>query len=228
MIRVSNIKKTYGSKKVLDDISFTIKDSESVAIIGENGSGKSTLAEIIVKSLEPDLGTVTYCDENDAKITPKIGFQYQSNSWPQEIRVSDLITFYTKCSNFDKTQLNHFLEIFEIKTFFNADIKSLSGGEKQRINFLLAIINNPDFLVLDELFSGLDLRMQFKLIKYIKSNFLKENKSLMVISHIPEEIKQLCNRAIFIKNGKIFKDIEINEQTNLREKMVSFFEKGDF
>ncbi|AOG60499.1 ABC transporter ATP-binding protein [Spiroplasma helicoides] len=228
MIEIINVSKRYGKKVILDNINFTVQDGEAVGILGSNGAGKTTLMEIIVGQIKASSGKVLLNGQEDAY--KKFGIQFQEGFWPKGMTSRLLIKYFKKkwSKQFDE-RTNELIEIFEIKSILDKDLNELSGGQKQRLNTLLAILNNPNYIFLDEMITGLDLKMQLRLASFF-SDLKKEKKTLIVISHIPEEVEHLCDRVIIIDDGKIFLDMKIDEvlkkYKTVRELLIKYYE-GD-
>ncbi|WP_146637678.1 ABC transporter ATP-binding protein [Spiroplasma clarkii] len=202
----------------MDDVSFEIKDGEAVAILGANGAGKSTLVEIIAGIIEPTSGEIAYVSEgktSDSKKNDKdflqknVGIQFQSGAWPFNTMGTDLLEFFVGRKWKTNEYITELINVFEISSILKNRIASCSGGEQQRFNCFLSIINNPKILILDELITGLDLKMQIKLIKFFQELRKKSGLTLIVVSHIPEEVEQVCDRIIILKQGKIYKQMDI-------------------
>lgn len=228
ILEIKNLTKKYGKKIILDNINLKIYRKERVAIVGANGAGKSTLVDIIAGSTNKTQGEINY-NLNNSILKKAIGIQYQESNWPSGISAKDVINFNRKLKN-KLTNLDQLLEIFEINEFIKVPLEKVSGGQKQRFNALLSVISNPELLILDELSSGLDMHIQFKIIDFLKSYFHNNSKTLLIISHNSEEIELLANRLIVLENGKIFIDKPVKEIINtwgsIRNFMIKFF-KGE-
>ncbi|ASP28145.1 ABC transporter ATP-binding protein [Spiroplasma corruscae] len=228
MILVEKVNKYFGKKQVLKDISLKIEDSEAVAFLGSNGSGKTTLVEIIAKLLEPTSGKVKFLDSNNIIVDKTVGMQFQDGSWPQGTKIIDLVKFYKSKSYLQSDEFKELSNSFNLESLMKKNIDSLSGGERQRANCFLSIINNPQVLILDELITGLDLEMQIKLVNYFKKYKQKNKVSLLIISHNPEEVEELCDRIIILKNGEVFEDCKIDkvleEYGSIRKRLLKYFE----
>ncbi|AOG60978.1 ABC transporter ATP-binding protein [Spiroplasma helicoides] len=229
MIQLKNINKYFGKRHVLKDITLDIEDNAAIAFIGSNGSGKTTLVEIIAKLLKPTQGSIHYTSDKEAKdVNRRVGMQFQDGSWPPGTKIIDLVKFYKDKSFINSDEFNQLVDAFNLKDFINKSIDSLSGGERQRANCFLSIINNPEILILDELITGLDLEMQIKLIKFFKE-YKKNNKvALLIVSHIPEEVEELCDRVVILKSGEIYEDSDmktiIEKHGSLRKRLLKYYE----
>ncbi|AKX34430.1 iron complex transport system ATP-binding protein [Spiroplasma litorale] len=228
MIILDKVNKFYGKKQVLKDISLNIQDNETIAFIGSNGSGKSTLVEIIAKLLKPTNGTVKYISSKNEEISKRVGMQFQDGSWPPGTKILDLVKFYKDKKYLETDEFNELVDAFSLKNFITKSIDSLSGGERQRANCFLSVINSPELLILDELITGLDLEMQIKLIRFFKNYKSNNNITLLIVSHIPEEVEELCERVVILKNGEIFEDKSmkdiLKEHGTLRKRLIKYYD----
>lgn len=213
MIKINNLTKRYNKDKiVLENIDLEIPNGESIGILGANGSGKSTLVEIIAGINEQTSGEVLFLNQNnetDKELKESIGIQFQKGDWPFNTRAVDLLNLLVGKKWSISEYINELIDIFEVKNIINKRLNECSGGEQQRFNSLLSIIKKPRILILDELITGLDLKMQMKLINFFDELKKKEDITLIIISHIPEEIEQICKRVIVLNEGKIYKDAKV-------------------
>ncbi len=232
LIRLTDIKKNYRSKKVLRGVNLIINKGEHIAILGANGAGKSTLTEIIATIKEPSEGTIYYSFGNKKKkITPNIGMQFQDSSYPPTYKVIDLVHFFAKSgkNRLNKEEIEEFMRLFNLWDFKQFYADSLSGGQRQRLNILLSVINSPKLLILDELSTGLDIDSVEKIQNYILDYVNKNEITLLLVSHNPDEVKTLTDRIVLIDNGVVYKDELISEiekeHTSLEDYLFGYFEE---
>ncbi len=227
IIEIKNLTKEFRKKVVLNKINLDIFQSDRLAIVGSNGAGKTTLVDIISFSVKKTSGTINY--NFTQKNSKSIGIQYQESQWPPGISANDVIKFNRKLKN-NLSHIDKLINVFEIKDFLKMQLCKLSSGQKQRFNALLSVISDPELLILDELSSGLDMNIQFKIIEFLKAYFKEKNKTLIIISHNSEEIELLANRVVILNKGKIFLDLPMKDITkkwgSVRELMIKYF-KGD-
>ncbi len=221
IVSLENINKFYDKKHVLKDLSFDIKKGDRIAFIGGNGSGKSTTVEIIAKVKEQSSGTIKY----DKKIV--IGIQFQESNYPIGITVNALVKFYLNRydTKLTKDEISKMVNIFRLEDLLKKQIIDLSGGQKQRLNILLALIHQPNFLILDELSTGLDIKVRRELRDFIKE-YLKKNKdcALILVTHSMSEAEELANRVIVLDWGKITHDLSL---TAIKKKHKSLSKFAD-
>ena len=146
MLKLENVRKTYGSLVAVDDLSFTVKDGEIFGLLGENGAGKTTTFRMIMGLLEPDKGKITLNGKKiDYKETDKIGFVTEERSLLTKLTVKEMIEYYGVLKGMDEKdidkKLDYWLEKFEITEYKFKKIKELSKGNQQKIQFISAVIN---------------------------------------------------------------------------------------
>lgn len=203
VINVQNVTKTYYDKKVVDDVSFQINEGECTALIGPNGAGKSTLIDMIIGDRQPTEGKI----ESDLNQLNKkqMGILFQTTAFPDVIKVKELFYLY---KSFYKETLS--LESFKQITRFNDDkleqfAAKLSGGERRILDFTLAIIGKPKFVILDEPTSAMDTEMRkhfWKVIEQMK----QEGKTIFYTSHYIEEVERMADRVVVLNKGKLVMD----------------------
>ncbi len=199
ILAVHNLIKKYKKIKVLDGISVNIKKGQRIGIVGPNGSGKTTFCETISLIRKANSGEIVV--QNDLKI----GMQLQESVYAKSIKGRDLINLLINhfLINISALELNNFLELLNITDLINSPINNLSGGQKQRVNILLAVLINPDLLILDELTTGLDLESQESVFKFLEKFLNNKDKTLLLISHNMKEIVRFCDEIWFMNKGKI-------------------------
>lgn len=209
IISITGLKKTFksrkeGTKEVHKGIDLEINRGETVAIIGANGAGKTVLMETLVRVLRQDEGQIQY---NFEGLHPfeEIGMQFQDADSTGNLTAKDMIDFIKSMykSKVDDKQLEEMIDIYGIRPYIKSKIKKLSGGQRQRVNLLLATMHNPKLMILDEFITGLDILSVRDILDYIKKLKEENNSTLIIISHQPEEIRQLSNRIFGLKDGVI-------------------------
>ncbi len=217
IVNAKNIKKNYGKAKILHGINLKIYKGDRVAILGPNGAGKSTLTEIIAKIKEPTSGVVEYSfGKTKKEISSKIGIQFQETSYPTYFRVIDIVKFFSEATRMflSKEEILQLLQTFQLDGLEKKQAHSLSGGQKQRLNVLLAILNNPELILLDELSTGLDVQSRDSIKKFMHEFLETSNATMMLVSHNVDEIEYLANRLVIIYDGIVFDDVSIETIRN--------------
>ena len=205
MIEVKNLTKKYGSKKVLDNVTFTVNDGEVLGFLGPNGAGKSTTLNIVTGYISSNEGSVTIDGidimDNAIEYKKKIGYLPEIPPLYTDMKVWEYLDFVCELKKADKSCIDTILEEVKISDVKNYLIRNLSKGYRQRVGIAQALIGNPDILILDEPTVGLD-PMQIIDIRNVISE-LGKKKTLIISSHILSEISAVCSRVLIINKGKI-------------------------
>jgi ABC-2 type transport system ATP-binding protein len=206
-ISVKNVTKIYGKQKALDNVSFEIKKGEIVGFLGPNGAGKSTMMKIITGYIPPTSGYVEVNGlsifENSLEIKRQIGYLPEQNPLYYEMYVKEFLEFIAKLYGIKDVQkrVKEMIDICGLEIEQHKKIKALSKGYKQRVGLAQALIHNPSVLILDEPTSGLDPNQLEEIRQLIKQ--LGKNKTVMLSTHIMQEVEAVCNKVIIIHRGKI-------------------------
>ncbi len=208
ILEVNNISKHFGTfkkKTVLEKINFKAKSGDIIGLLGLNGAGKSTLMKIIIGYYTQNTGTV-YLGGQDTlknrKLTQgKIGYLSEENPLYPNMYVLEFLQFICNIHNIKVSKVNNITKLTGLDKVKNQKIKTLSKGFKQRIGIAQALIHDPDLILLDEPTSGLDPKQLID-IRNIITNIGKD-KTILLSTHIIQEIEAMCNKVIIIHNGKI-------------------------
>ncbi len=211
MIEVRNIKKYYGSKIAVDDVSFAVNDGEILGFLGPNGAGKSTTMNILTGYISSNEGTVTIDGfeilKEPIKAKSKIGYLPEIPPLYLDMTVREYLNFMFDLKNIKFPKISHIEEICEkVKIIDVIDrlIKNLSKGYKQRVGLAQALLGNPKLLILDEPTVGLDPKQIIEIRNLIKE--LKKDHTIILSSHVLPEIQSICDRVLVINKGKIVAD----------------------
>jgi ABC-2 type transport system ATP-binding protein len=209
-ISINKVNKFYGKQQALTDVSFSLNKGEIVGFLGPNGAGKSTLMKIITCYLEQDSGKVQVCDlntiEQNLKVKAKIGYLPEQNPLYTDMYIKEYLTFVGRIYKVQNLN-NRITEIIQ-QTGLTAEqskkIGELSKGFKQRVGLAAALIHNPEILILDEPTTGLDPNQLVEIRNLIKE--VGKDKTVLLSTHIMQEVDKMCNRIIIINKGKIVED----------------------
>ncbi len=206
-IKVENITKLYGEQKALNNVSFEINTGDIVGFIGPNGAGKSTMMKIITGFLPPSSGKVIVNDvdvnENSLKVKANIGYLPEHNPLYLDMYVKEYLRFVGgiyKLNNL-KTRVEEIIEKVGLTKEQNKKISALSKGYRQRVGIAQALIHDPKILILDEPTSGLDPNQIVEVRNLISE--VGKNKTVMLSTHIMQEVEAICDKVIIINNGEI-------------------------
>ncbi|MCI8277508.1 MAG: ATP-binding cassette domain-containing protein [Clostridia bacterium] len=224
MLEVKNLTKKFGEKTALDNISFKVENGKIFGLVGRNGAGKSTTFRIILKILEQTAGEIKY-DGKDitSEVLDKIGYLPEEGSLIPTYTVAELCEYYGALKLMKpeeiKNNLIMWLEEFNIMEYMNKKVKDLSKGNRQKIQFIVSVLHNPEFLILDEPFSGLD-PISTEELKNAILKLKKENKTIIFSSHRMDHVEILCENLLILDKGKVLL------QGNLQEILETYEIKG--
>ncbi|MGN1311759.1 MAG: ABC transporter ATP-binding protein [Bacilli bacterium] len=213
MIEIKNVSKTYnGKNKALNNISFKINNGEIFAFIGHNGAGKTTMIKSIVGILDFEEGDILINNKSIKKepIACKKMMAYVPDNPDlyENMKAIDFINFI--CDMYEisleerKNNIIKYAKMFEIEDNLNDDISSFSHGMKQKIALIAALSHNPEILIMDEPFVGLDPKAVYDM-KELMHKMTKEGKTVFFSTHILDVAEKLCDEVAIIKNGEIVK-----------------------
>ncbi len=205
-LTVEGINKSFGQKKVLKDISFTAKSGFALGLLGRNGSGKTTTIRIIMDIFEPDSGNVTIDGISNRKSTVKIGYLPEERGLYPKRNILEQMVYFGELKGMKpkdaKESAERLLKKLNAEEYLKKRLDTLSKGNQQKIQLAIALINNPDIIVLDEPFSGLD-PVNAKILKDIVSDLVRENKVVLFSSHQMSNVEEFCDDICIINNGTI-------------------------
>ena len=212
-VSVRNLTKSFGGRRVVDDLSFDVRKDEVFALLGHNGAGKSTTIDLILGLKAPDGGSAKVLGMDAAKnrkqVFERVGVQLQNTQYQTSITVEEACIEYASlyAAPADYPRL---LEQFGLGTLRKNFVSKLSGGERQTLSVVLALIGNPEIVFLDELTTGLDVvarREVWRTLKQLESQGL----TIFLTTHYMEEAEALCDRVCIIKSGKKVAEGTIDE-----------------
>ncbi|MFA7057498.1 MAG: ATP-binding cassette domain-containing protein [Candidatus Cloacimonadales bacterium] len=229
MIRLENLVKDYGTVRAVNSIDFEINEGEILGFLGPNGAGKSTTLKMITCYLNPTAGNIHVGKynvvENSAEIRSMIGYLPETNPLYTEMTVYDYLKYVATMRNIKGKEFNtafkRTIDKCGLKEVVAKPIHTLSKGFKQRVGLAQAIIHNPRILILDEPTSGLDPNQIVEIRELIKE--LGKEKTVVLSSHILQEVQALCDRIIIINRGKIVADgsqADLTEDYSNRARLI--------
>lgn len=206
MLKLENVCKNYGEVVAVDNLSFTVEKGEILGLLGLNGAGKTTTFRMILGLIDDYTGSITLDNKKiDYGVTDKIGFLTEERSLLTKFTVVEQIKFYGVLKGLDEKviedKLDMYLEEFKITEYKNKKIKELSKGNQQKIQFISAIINDPELLILDEPFSGLD-PINVELFKSVIMRLKEKGTSIIFSTHRMEHVELFCDKIVILVRGK--------------------------
>lgn len=234
-IQVKNLTKSFSGRKVINDLSFEVNKGEVFALLGHNGAGKSTTIDLILGLKCPDEGNATILRmdavKHRKKVFERVGVQLQHTEYQNMMTVEEACMEYA--SLYEKpSDYKALLHSFGLSDLKKSYINKLSGGEKQKLSVVLALIGNPEIVFLDELTTGLDVaarREVWRTLKHLKEKGL----TIFLTTHYMEEAQALCDRVCLIKSGEkviegtIAEIVKASGKTNLEEAYLYFMDEEE-
>jgi ABC-2 type transport system ATP-binding protein len=219
-IRVSALTKTFNQQKALDAISFAITPGEIVGLLGPNGAGKSTLMKILTGFIPQTGGTATVAsydvNERQLQVKAKVGYLPENNPLYADMYVREYLAFVAGTYGVSKKRIADLIDLTGLQPEKHKKIRQLSKGYRQRVGLAAALIHDPEVLILDEPTTGLDPNQLVEIRNLIKE--LGKEKTVLLSTHIMQEVAQLCDRVIIINNGKMMADKSISELKQMSNK----------
>ena len=207
MVSLQHISKSFGSQKVLNDVSLEIPAGQIVGLLGPNGAGKSTLMKILIGLWSADSGTVS--------APSRIGYLPENNPLYEEMYVTEYLQFMAKMTN-DKCQMTNVDTLIDkvgLTPECHKHIRELSKGYRQRVGLAQALLGDPQLLILDEPTTGLDPNQLVEIRSLIRS--LGKDRTVILSTHIMQEVREMCDRVVILDHGTVKADLPIDQIDNL-------------
>lgn len=211
-LEINHLTKKFGAQTALHDLNIQIGKNEIIGLLGPNGAGKSTLMKSIAGVLKIDEGEIVFngknISEHEIESKQKIGFLPENNPLYQEMYVKEYLQFVANVHKIGKSKVDEVINLVGITPEKSKKISQLSKGYKQRIGLAAAILHEPDLLILDEPTNGLDPNQIIEIRNVIRE--IGREKTVILSTHIMQEVEALCSRVILIHQGKILQDSPID------------------
>lgn len=227
-LQIINLTKKFGDQTALNTINIEINKSEIIGLLGPNGAGKSTLMKSIVGALKIDEGQIIFegkdIREDEIATKKNMGFLPENNPLYNEMYVKEYLNFVADLHRISKDRIEEVIELVGITPEKAKKIGQLSKGYRQRVGLAQAILHSPDLLILDEPTNGLDPNQIIEIRNVIKE--IGKEKTVILSTHIMQEVEALCSRVILIHEGNIIQDANIEDfkgkYANLEEAFASY------
>ena len=228
LLQLINLTKKFGDQTALNNINIEINTNEIIGLLGQNGAGKSTLMKSIVGALRIEEGQILFngndIGENEIETKKNIGFLPENNPLYSEMYVKEYLSFVADLHQVPKQRIEEVIDLVGITPEKSKKISQLSKGYKQRVGLAQAILHAPDLLVLDEPTNGLDPNQIIEIRNLIRE--IGKEKTVILSTHLMQEVEALCSRVILIHQGNIIQDTTIEEfkgkYSSLEEAFASY------
>ena len=200
VLDVSNVSYKVGDKQLLQDINFSLEPGEKFVILGSNGSGKSTLIDVMTENLFPTEGEVTFWGESMKKHRRKIGVLYDNISLFPRLKVKEIFHYLGNYLGIPKWEDKELVRLLGLDKIYDKVFIVLSAGERKKVGIYVALMGNPEVLVLDEPTANLDPETREKFWRYI---YQRQDMSVFFATHQWEEIKEFTNKVVFLRDGQM-------------------------
>lgn len=235
-IEAEQLTKGIGGRNIINQLSFTIRKGEVFGLLGPNGAGKTTTIETLLGIKRPDQGSAKILGFDPRKqrreVFERVGVQLQSSSYQNNIRVGELCRELSSLYKQPRSY-RELLSLFKLERFESQFVEKLSGGERQKLSIVLALIPNPEIIFLDELTTGLDTEARRSVWQTLLK--LKEtNLTIFLTTHYMEEAETLCDRLLLIKRGNIVAEgsilelLEESSQNSLEEAYLWYVGEDEY
>lgn len=221
-IQVENITKTYGEQHALKNVSFTIEKGEIVGFLGPNGAGKSTMMKILTTFLPASEGVAIVngfeVNKDDISVKKSVGYLPEHNPLYLDMYVREYLLFNAGIYNIPKTEVENVIEKTGLMPEANKKIGQLSKGYRQRVGLANALLHDPEVLILDEPTTGLDPNQLIEIRQLIKN--VGKEKTVLLSTHIMQEVEAICDRVIIINKGEIVLDKKLKDLKNNKQQII--------
>lgn len=245
-LKLIDINKSFSGKHILKDVSFVARSGKPLGFLGRNGAGKTTTIRILMQVFNPDSGQVLLDGKEFDRSKYKIGYMPEERGLYPNVTVGEQLFYLGKLKGMETSELNqaiaYWLGRFELLDYKNKNLETLSKGNQQKIQIIQSVINDPDILILDEPFSGLD-PVNAQSLSQVIIDFVEKDRIVIFSSHQMSSVEEFCDDIVLINNGEIILNNSLNKvkaelgngrkrliikgmsQDELKEKLLA---QGDF
>lgn len=216
-LKVKNVSKNFIDKKAVDNISFEMNKPGVFGLLGTNGAGKTTTIRMILGIIKKDSGEISWNDKEVARKHVNFGYLPEERGIYPKTTIYDQLMYFARLKGMTKqdadTEIKKWLKKLEAEEYMNLPAEKLSKGNQQKIQFITAVMHNPELIILDEPFSGLD-PVNTELLKNIILELVKEGKYIIMSSHQMVSIEEFCSEVLILNKGKTVLQGNLNEIKN--------------
>lgn len=221
-ILVENTTKLYGKQKALNNLSFEIPSGEIVGFLGPNGAGKSTMMKIITAYISKTEGKISVngfdIDKDPLEVKRSVGYLPEHNPLYLDLYIKEYLNFHAAIHKVTKQRIEEIIELVGLTPEKNKKISQLSKGYRQRVGLAAALLHDPEVLILDEPTTGLDPNQLADIRNLIKE--IGKSKTVLLSTHIMQEVEAMCDRVIIINKGEIVADKKLEDLLKNQEQII--------
>ena len=228
ILELEHVSKSYNTKKIIDNISFSVDQGEIFGLLGPNGAGKTTTLRMMLDIIKPESGNIkVFGKDLDPDSKDRIGYLPEERGLYKKSKVIELLVYLAQLKGMAKTlaieNTVNLLQSVEMLEHKDKKIEELSKGMQQKIQFIATIIHNPDLIVVDEPFSGLD-PVNTQIVKNILLEQKKDGKTIILSTHMMEQAEAMCDRILMINNGIVVLNGKVGDIKNEHRNNSIFLE----
>lgn len=202
---VKNVNKSFGDKKVVDNLSFELSKPGVFGLLGTNGAGKTTAIRMILGIIKKDSGDITWNNKEVTRKNVNFGYLPEERGLYPKSKIYDQLMYFANLKGMNKVDadkaIKYWLEKLKVSEYVNYTAEKLSKGNQQKIQFITSVLHNPDLIVLDEPFSGLD-PVNTEILSNVMKELIKEGKYIIMSSHQMSSIEEFCTDLVILNRGK--------------------------
>jgi len=205
MLTIENVSKSFGSKKVVDNISINIDKPEVFGLLGTNGAGKTTTIRMLLGILKKDSGNITWNNKPVDRKKVNFGYLPEERGVYPKVKIIEQLKYFAELKGMKKEDaiesINKWSKLLKVEEYLNMTAEKLSKGNQQKIQFLTAVIHDPELIVLDEPFSGLD-PVNTEILKKVIIDLVNKGKYIIMSAHEMHTIEEFCTDVVILNKGK--------------------------
>ena len=202
---VKNVNKSFGDRKVVDNLSFELSKPGVFGLLGTNGAGKTTAIRMILGIIKKDSGDITWNNKEVTRKNVNFGYLPEERGLYPKSKIYDQLMYFANLKGMNKVDadkaIKYWLEKLKVSEYINYTAEKLSKGNQQKIQFITSVLHNPDLIVLDEPFSGLD-PVNTEILSNVMKELIKEGKYIIMSSHQMSSIEEFCTDLVILNRGK--------------------------
>ena len=204
-LKIENVSKRYGKKLVVDNISIELDKPEVFGLLGTNGAGKTTTIRMLLGIITKDSGTITWNGKEVDRKKVNFGYLPEERGVYPKVKIKDQLKYFAELKGMDaettEKSINKWAKILKVEEYLEMPAEKLSKGNQQKIQFMTAVIHDPELIVLDEPFSGLD-PVNTEILKNVIIDLVKKGKYIIMSAHEMHTIEEFCSNILIINKGK--------------------------